>query len=57
LHAVSLGAKVIEKHFSNNKSLQVESQMAHGCSMDFNDLSLLRNLTDSITLINSSKKD
>lgn len=57
LHAVSLGAKVIEKHFSNNKSLQVESQKAHGCSMDFNDLSLLRNLTDSITLINSSKKD
>jgi sialic acid synthase SpsE len=55
LHAVSKGAEIVEKHFSNSKNLNVETQQAHTCSMDVQDLNLLRHLSDSINLI--SKKD
>ena len=53
LFAVSRGAEYIEKHFSNNKSLGIETQMAHICSMNQNELSYLREVADSITLIKS----
>tara|TARA_E500000331_G_scaffold355916_1_gene412679 strand:+ start:471 stop:1181 length:711 start_codon:yes stop_codon:yes gene_type:complete len=53
IFAVSKGAKIIEKHFSNNKSLNIATEMAHVCSMDQEDLKLLRNLVDSIKLLQS----
>ena len=55
IYSVSKGATFLEKHFSNNKSLGNSTQMAHVCSMDFNDLSQLRAIVDSITLLRSSK--
>ena len=56
LYAISRGAKYIEKHYSNNKSMNVDTQMAHVCSMDSQDLSKLRELSDTFTLINSYHK-
>ncbi len=53
IFAVSKGALVIEKHFSNNKSLNVETQLAHVCSMNSDELENLRNIADSITLLKS----
>tara|TARA_Y100000748_G_scaffold230547_1_gene194569 strand:- start:203 stop:925 length:723 start_codon:yes stop_codon:yes gene_type:complete len=54
MYAVAHGAKLIEKHFSNNKSLQVETQLAHVCSMDLEDLTKLRNFSDAFTLIRNA---
>lgn len=56
LYAVSKGATYIEKHYSNNKSMNVDTQMAHVCSMDEQDLSKLRELSDTFTLIRSYSK-
>lgn len=56
IYAVSRGATIIEKHFSNNKSMGVETQMAHICSMDENDLKKLREISDSITLLKNNIK-
>ena len=56
IYAVSKGATIIEKHFSNNKSMGVETQMAHICSMDENDLKKLREISDSITLLKNNIK-
>ena len=53
IFAASRGAEYIEKHFSNNKSIGVDTQMAHVCSMNLNDLTLLREIIDSITLLKS----
>lgn len=55
IYAVSRGAKFIEKHFSNNKSLATDTQMAHVCSMDQDDLIKLREYSDTITLIQSNE--
>ncbi len=54
MYAVAHGAKMIEKHFTNNKSLQVETQLAHVCSMDLEDLTKLRNYSDAFTLIRNA---
>ena len=54
LYAVSKGAEYIEKHYSNNSSMNVVTQQAHTCSMNEKELSLLRNLADSITLLRSN---
>jgi len=54
LYAVSKGAEYIEKHYSNNSSMNVVTQQAHTCSMNEKELSLLRNLSDSITLLRSN---
>ena len=51
LHAVSKGAEIIEKHFSNNKSLNVTTQQAHVCSMNLKELTDLREISDTITLL------
>ena len=51
LYAVSKGAQIIEKHFSNNKSLNVETQLGHTGSMDDFDLQTLRKYSDSFTLL------
>ena len=53
IFAVSRGADYIEKHFSNNKSMNVDTQMAHICSMDSKELSLLRKYSDNLTLLRS----
>ena len=55
LFAASRGAKIIEKHYSNNKSLNIKTEMAHVCSMDQNDLLKLRNLSDSLNLLQFMK--
>ncbi len=51
IFAASRGAEFIEKHYSNNKSLGVDTQQAHVCSMDFDDLVELRKHCDSISLL------
>ena len=53
IFAVSRGAEYIEKHFSNNNSMNVDTQMAHICSMDSKELSLLRKYSDNLTLLRS----
>ena len=55
IYAVAKGATYLEKHFSNNKSLGIDTQMAHVCSMDQNDLTKLREYCDTISLIKSNK--
>lgn len=56
MYAIAHGAKLVEKHFTNNKSLQVNTQLAHVCSMDQDDLSKLRNYADAFTLIKNANK-
>lgn len=51
VYAISRGAKIIEKHFSLNKSLGCDTEKAHVCSMDLNDLKNLRYFADSIVLL------
>lgn len=51
LFAVSRGAKIIEKHFSNNKSLNVQTQAAHIGSMNIYDLEDIRKFADSFNLL------
>lgn len=51
LFAVSRGAKIIEKHFSNNKSLNVQTQAAHIGSMNIYDLENIRKFSDSFNLL------
>ena len=55
IYAVSKGARYLEKHFSNNKSLGTDTQMAHVCSMDQDDLVKLREYSDTISLIKSNE--
>ena len=38
--------KIIEKHYSNNKSLNKSTEMAHTCSMNQLDLSNLREISE-----------
>lgn len=56
IYAASRGAKYIEKHFSNNKSLNVPTQQAHVCSMDDKDLSEMRKYVDSVSLLKNNLK-
>jgi len=57
LYAVSRGAEYIEKHYSNNSSMNVSTQQAHTCSMNEKELSLLRNLADSLTLLKTNSNE
>lgn len=54
IFAASKGAKIIEKHFSLNKSLQSSTQKAHVCSMDMNELSILKSFCEAIQLLNKN---
>ena len=54
LFAVSKGAKILEKHFSNNKSLNVSTQAAHIGSMDMHDLEKIRKFSDSFNLLRNN---
>lgn len=56
LYAVSKGATIIEKHFSNYKNINVAEQMAHPCSMNLEELSKIRSGADAITLIQYNEK-
>lgn len=47
--AVRRGARFIEKHFSLNKNDQSQTESAHLCSMDMNDLKSLREFCDTFT--------
>jgi len=51
IYAVSRGASIIEKHFSNYKNLNVETQQAHICSMNLEELTNLRIHVDAINLL------
>ena len=53
IYAASRGAEYLEKHYSNNKSMNVDTQQAHVCSMNYEDLNKLREYCDSITLLKS----
>ena len=51
LKAISKGANYVEKHFSMNKSGNINTELAHVCSMNFDDLKLLKELSDSFSII------
>tara|TARA_B100000401_G_C52788834_1_gene712314 strand:- start:762 stop:1475 length:714 start_codon:yes stop_codon:yes gene_type:complete len=51
LKAICKGATYVEKHFSMNKSANINTELAHVCSMDFDDLKLLKELSDSLSII------
>ncbi len=55
IYSISKGARIIEKHFSNNKSLNVSTQLGHTGSMDYHDLENLRRIADSINLLRNYK--
>jgi len=46
LEAVKRGATVLEKHFTLDHRLQCDTESAHSCSMDFEQLSILRKEID-----------
>ena len=48
LKACALGGQYLEKHFTIDKNLQKVTEKAHLGSMDYNDLVLLKNLTDEL---------
>jgi sialic acid synthase SpsE len=56
LFAIANGALLIEKHFSNNKSMNVETQLGHLGSMNMYDLEVIRRAADSFTLLLGNKK-
>ena len=51
LYAVAKGAKILEKHFSNSKAMNVETQLGHTGSMNMSDLMLIRELSDNLRLL------
>ena len=51
LYSVSKGAKIVEKHFSLNKSINCNTEKAHVCSMNLEDLKILRENADSISVL------
>ena len=50
------GASYLEKHFTLNKNMQKLTEKAHLGSMNYDDLSLLKLLTDEIELIGKKPK-
>ncbi len=56
IKSCSLGGKYLEKHFTINKNLQKETEKGHLGSMDYNDLVLLKKLTDEINQIGNKPK-
>ena len=55
IFAMSKGSKIIEKHFSNNKSINVSTQLGHFGSMDADDLQKLRKYADSFSILRLSQ--
>ena len=54
LFAVSRGAIILEKHFSNNKAMNVQTSPGHTGSMNMDELFQIRELSDNLRLLNSS---
>jgi sialic acid synthase SpsE len=57
LYAVSRGATILEKHFSNSKAMNVETSPGHSGSMNLNDLMQIRELSDNLRLLNYDKTE
>ena len=55
LYALSRGATIIEKHYSNNKSMNINISPGHTGSMNLNELEQIRDLSDSICLLRKKK--
>ena len=51
LLAISKGAQFIEKHYSNSKALNTSTEMAHVCSMNYDDLKFIREYADNLALL------
>ena len=51
LLAISKGAQFIEKHYSNSKALNTSTEMAHVCSMNYDDLRFIREYADNLALL------
>ena len=54
--AISKGAQFIEKHYSNSKALNTSTEMAHVCSMNYDDLRFIREYADNLALIKNMIK-
>ncbi len=52
LFAIARGARIIEKHFTLNKAINCETEKAHVCSMNLEDLKALRENADIISILN-----
>ena len=53
LFAVSKGAIILEKHFSNSKAMNTETSPGHTGSMNMDDLIQIREISDNLRLLNS----
>ena len=53
LFAVSRGATILEKHFSNSKAMNIETSPGHSGSMNMEDLIQIREISDNLRLLNS----
>ena len=56
LKSCALGGQYLEKHFTIDKNLQKITEKAHLGSMDYNELVMLKNLTDEIEQIGNKPK-
>ena len=56
LKSCALGGQYLEKHFTIDKNLQKITENAHLGSMDYNELVMLKNLTDEIEQIGNKPK-
>ena len=54
VYAISRGANIIEKHYSNSNNLNIATQQAHVCSMNFEQLNQLRFFADSLSLLKTN---
>lgn len=54
--AITRGAQVIEKHFTVSKALQQEMEKGHFCSMDAQEMEMIRNFADEFAVLNKEDK-
>ncbi len=55
VYALSRGARIIEKHFGNSKSMNIDISPGHAGSMNIYELEKIRELSDNICLLRSKK--
>jgi sialic acid synthase SpsE len=53
--AIARGARILEKHFTISKNLQRETEKGHFCSMDQQDLLVIRNFADEYQLMQNER--
>jgi sialic acid synthase SpsE len=51
VYAVARGARIVEKHFTLNKSRQISTEKGHAGAMDIDELRMLRQLADGLSLL------